>query len=209
MLRYVEIYLYRGEWIMLIVNPDTDEVEWCVCNYRTFDDLCDDLEEIRRMMTLDELHSFKPTLKQDTDTLSANKELRMNADTIRRALWHKQNKYLHEISELFFEEPGKRDISIIVYNNNTITFSVVVLNHDNKPIWIHGGYRDFRKVMTDIRYIEYLADIGHEIRGLSGYGIECDGVLHPAIDFFINGAVGYYEYLELGVRLGQLVKVVY
>lgn len=96
-----------------------------------------------------------------------------------------------------------------MYNNNTVTFSVVVLNHDNKPIWIHGGYRDFRKVMTDIRYIEYLADIGHEIRGLSGYGIECNGELHPAIDFFINGAVGYYEYLELGVRLGQLVKAVY
>lgn len=86
MLRYVEIYNYCGEWIMFIVNPDTDEVEWCACNYRTFDDLCDDLEEIRRMMTLDELHYFKPTLKHDTDTLSFNKELRMNADTIRRAL---------------------------------------------------------------------------------------------------------------------------
>lgn len=208
MLRYVEIYNYCGEWIMLIVNPDTYGVEWCACNYRIFDDLCDDLEEIRRMMTLDELNSFKPTLKQDTDTLSANKELRMNADTIRRALCHKQNKYLHEISELFFEEPRKQDISIIVYNN-TVTFSVVVLNHDNEPIWIHGGYRDFRKVMLDVRRIQELADSGHDVEMMKGYGIECDNGLRPATDFFLSGAYGYYNYLELCVRLGHLVKVIF
>lgn len=177
MLRYVEIYKYEGEWIMLIVNPDTDEVVWCACNYRTFDDLCDDLEEIRRMMTLDELHSFKPTLKQDTDTLSLNKVLRMNADTVRRALYHKQNKYLHEISELYFEESHEKDIQIVVYNNNTVTFSIVVLNCDNKPIWIHGGYRDFRKVMLDVRRIQELADSGHDVERIKGYGIECGNVL--------------------------------
>lgn len=206
MLRYVEIYLYRGEWIMFIVNTDTDEVEWCACNYRLFDDLCDDLEEIRGMMTLDELHFFKPTLKQDIDTLSANKELRMNADMIRRALWHKQNKYLHEISELFFEEPRKQDIRIIVYNNNTVNFSVVVLNRDNEPIWAHEGYRDFRRVAESIRRIQKLSDAGRDISRLVGCGIEYGDKLYP-ITYFFNSIKKYYEHMEYCALCGQIIRI--
>lgn len=204
MLRYVEIYNYCGEWIMLIVNPDTYDVEWCACNYRTFDDLCDDLEEIRCMITLDELRTFKPTLKQDTDILSHNKELMRNANVVRRALWHKHNKYLHEISEIFFEdESHERDIQIIVYNNNAVNYSIIVLNCDNVPIWMHEGYRYFGKVMFDVRRIQHMADIGHDISKLDGCGIECANRLYPVNCFFNE----YYECMKYNVRLGQLVKV--
>ena len=113
---------------------------------------------------------------------------------------------MHEISELFFEEPRKQDISIIVYNNNTVTFSVVVLNQDDEPIWAHGGYRDFRRVMASIRRIQHLSDAGHDISRLIGCGIEYRDKLYP-ITYFFDSLMKYYKHMEYCALCGQVIRI--
>ena len=48
-------------------------------------DLDDDLNEIRNLTTLEELHSFKPTIPNDKHTADCMKELKYKADVVRRA----------------------------------------------------------------------------------------------------------------------------
>lgn len=75
MLRDLEIYNYHGEWIVFVIKPDTDHVEWCACNYRSYMDIEEDIENIRDMTLTRELKSYEPTIPHDGETLKHNEEL--------------------------------------------------------------------------------------------------------------------------------------
>lgn len=141
MLHDIEIYDYKGEWIAFILNSETSEVEWCACNYRTYGDLDDDLNEIRNLTTLEELHSFKATLPNDTHTALCMQELKYHADLVRRALHNKQDKYMYDFNQLFFDDVPNRKIKTVAYKLGENSYSLVALNSAGTPIWCHGGYR--------------------------------------------------------------------
>lgn len=201
MLHDIEIYNYKGEFIMFVLNTETEQVEWCACNYRTYADLESDFNEIINLTTLEELHSFKATLPNDTHTVLCMQELKYHADVVRRALHNKQDDYMYDFNQLFFDDVPNRKIKTVVYKLGENSYSLVALNSAGTPIWCHGGYRGHIQVMKDVRLLQELDD-EEQIKLLPGCGIE----LHSITDYY-SSTENYCKYLEQGAMSGQIIRI--